>query len=225
MAASIRHPTLGDKAYDKLKNMILSGRIRPGDRLNYARLVAALGVSQTPIKEALTRLENEGYVVNVRRKGTFARKFTPLEIREAFEIREMLEALAARRACLHRNGGGLDAMKEISERFAGAVRRRDVRACTREDYAFHETLIAMSRNERLKELIGKTNFQLLSIGQSSPRFLRLAGEYSAMHERIIRAIDDGDEKAAERLIREHVRTGMNEILPVTEEASVPPKQK
>ena len=171
MEGTIRHPTLGEKAYVKIRDLILSGRIRPGERLQYGRLVTELGVSQTPIKEAFTRLENEGYVVTVRRKGTFARTFTPLEIREAFEIREMLEALAARRACAHRNGDGIAAMTAISRRFARAARRRDVRACTREDYAFHETLIAMSGNGKLRELMGKTNFQLLSIGQSSPRFL------------------------------------------------------
>jgi DNA-binding GntR family transcriptional regulator len=212
MEGTIRHPTLGEKAYAKIRDLILSGRIRPGERLQYGRLVTELGVSQTPIKEAFTRLENEGYVVTVRRKGTFARTFTPLEIREAFEIREMLEALAARRACAHRSGDGIAAMTAISRRFARAARRRDVRACTREDYAFHETLIAMSGNGKLRELMGKTNFQLLSIGQSSPRFLQIAGEYSAMHERIIRAIGDRDEKAAERLIRAHVRYGMREIL-------------
>ncbi len=213
MDGTIRHPTLGEKAYVKIKNLILSGKIHPGERLRYGRLVAELGVSQTPIKEAFTRLENEGYVVTVRRKGTFAREFTPREIREAFEIREMLEALAVRRACARLNGDGVAELKAISRRFANAARRRDVRSCTREDYAFHANLIEMSGNERLKELLGKTNFQLLSIGQSSPRFLQLAGEYSAMHERIIRAIEDGNEKAAERLIREHVRYGMNEILP------------
>ena len=212
MEGTIRHPTLGEKAYLKIRELILSGRIRPGERLQYGRLVTELGVSQTPIKEAFTRLENEGYVVTVRRKGTFARTFTPLEIREAFEIREMLEALAARRACAHRNGDGIAAMTAISRRFARAARRRDVRACTREDYAFHETLIAMSGNGKLRELMGKTNFQLLSIGQSSPRFLEIADEYSAMHERIIRAIGDRDERAAERLIRAHVRYGMREIL-------------
>ena len=214
MTVSIRHPTLGEKAYTQIKSLILGGKIRPGERLLYSRLVASLGVSQTPIKEALNRLENEGYVVSVTRKGTFARKFTPSEIREAFEIREMLEALAARHACAHHNGGGVERLKSISARFSRAARRRDVRSCTREDYGFHETLIEMSGNEKLKELMRKTNFQLLSIGQSSPRFLEISAEYSAMHERIIRAIEDRNEKAAERLIREHVRFGLKEILPV-----------
>jgi DNA-binding GntR family transcriptional regulator len=213
MAGSIHHPTLGEKAYTQIKNLILGGRIRPGERLLYSRLVASLGVSQTPIKEALNRLENEGYVVTVTRKGTFARTFTPSEIREAFEIREMLEALAARHACAAHNGGGVERLKAISARFANAARRRDVKSCTREDYAFHATLVEMSGNKKLKELMNKTNFQLLSIGQSSPRFLEISGEYTEMHERIIRAIEDRNEKSAERLIREHVRYGLKEVLP------------
>jgi DNA-binding GntR family transcriptional regulator len=216
MAGNIRHPTLGEKTYHQIKNLILAGKIRPGERLLYGRLVAALGVSQTPIKEAFTRLENEGYVVTLTRKGTFARKFSPGEIREAFEIREMLEALAARRACAHLNGGRLARMRAISARFTRAARRGDVRACTREDYAFHETLIEMSGNEKLKELMNKTNFHLLSIAQSSPRFLEISGQYSTMHERIIRAIEERNEKTAERLIREHIRYGMQEVLPAAD---------
>lgn len=216
MAGNIQHPTLGEKAYSQIKNLILAGRIRPGERLLYSRLVASLGVSQTPIKEAFTRSENEGYVVTITRKGTFARQFSGSEIREAFEIREMLEALAARRACAHVTGDALGRMRKINSRFTSAARRRDVRACTREDYAFHETIIEMAGNEKLKELMNKTNFHLLSIAQSSPGFLEISAEYSAMHERIIRAIEERNEKTAERLIREHIRYGLKEVLPVSE---------
>jgi DNA-binding GntR family transcriptional regulator len=213
MAGNIQYPTLGEKTYTQIKNLILAGRIRPGERLLYSRLVASLGVSQTPIKEAFTRLENEGYVVTITRKGTFAREFSPSEIREAFEIREMLEALAARRACAHLNDGALGRMKKINARFTHAARRHNVRACTREDYAFHETIIEMSGNEKLKELMNKTNFHLLSIAQSSPRFLEISEAYSVMHARIIQAIEDRNEKTAERLIREHIRCGLEEVLP------------
>jgi len=213
MENGIKHPTLGEKTFEQIKNMILSGRILPGERLLYSRLVHDLGVSQTPIKEAFTRLENEGYVVTVQRKGTFARKFSQREIREAFEIREMLEALAARSACLHAEAASLDRLEKINARFAASARRRDVKACTREDYAFHETLIDMSGNAKLKELMNRANYHLQSIAQNGPDFLKISGEYSAMHARIIRAIGERDADAAERLVREHIRFGMDEVLP------------
>ena len=207
------HPTLGEKAYLKIRNLILTGRIRPGERLLYRRLVASLNLSPTPIKEAFTRLENDGYVVTIPRKGTFARKLSPSEVREVFEIREMLEGLAARRACAAMNEGALGRMKKINARFTRAAQRGDVRACTREDFAFHEMLIHLSGNEKLRVLMKRTDFHLLSIAQSSPRFLRVSGEYSSMHSRIIRAIEDRNGKLAERLIREHLRFGLEEVLP------------
>ncbi|MBE3040509.1 MAG: GntR family transcriptional regulator [Chloroflexi bacterium] len=212
-AGGTHHPTLGEKAYSRIKNLILTGRIQPGERLLYRRLVASLNISATPIKEAFTRLENDGYVVTIPRKGTFARKFSSLEIREAFEIREMLEGLAARRACAAVNRGALGRMKTINARFTRASQRRDVRACTREDFAFHEMLIHLSGNEKLKVLMKKTDYHLLSIAQSSPRFLQISSEYSSMHSRIIRAMEDRNGKLAERLIREHIRFGLEEVLP------------
>jgi DNA-binding GntR family transcriptional regulator len=74
----------------------------------------------------------------------------------------------------------------------------------------------MAGNEKLKELMNKTNFHLLSIAQSSPGFLEISAAYSAMHERIIRAIEERNEKTVERLIREHIRYGLKEVLPPSE---------
>jgi DNA-binding GntR family transcriptional regulator len=213
MAKAIHHPTLGEKTYEQIRALILSGKIRPGERLHYNRLVSMLGVSQTPIKEAFTRLEDDGFVVTITRKGTFARELSAREIREAFEIREMLEALAARRACGQQDGEALKTLNSINARFIRAARKRDVKACTREDYAFHEALIAMSGNEKLRELMNKMNYHLMSIAQSSPRFLGIAGKYSAMHAQIIRAIEARDPETAEKLVRRHIRYGMEEVLP------------
>ena len=213
MENGIRHPTLGEKAYDQIKDLILSGKILPGERLLYVRLVKELGVSQTPIKEAFTRLEDEGYVVTVQRKGTFARSFTRREITEAFEIREMLEALAARRACANVNAASLARLKKINARFAAAARRRDVRGCTHEDYAFHDALIEISGNEKLKELLKKSSYLLQSIARNSPLFLKISGNYTAMHARLIQAIEDRDADAAEKVVREHIRYGRDEVVP------------
>ncbi len=215
MAKGIQHPTLGEETYNAIKNLIIWGKIKPGERLLYNRLVEELGVSQTPIKEAFTRLENDGYLVTVKRKGTFVRKISTKDIEEVFQIREMLEALAVRLVCRRKDSLAIRKLQDINQRFRDAANRSDETACTQEDYSFHTTLIEHSNNAKLLELMNKTNFNLISIAQRSPRFLEIASVYSDMHEKIINALQNNEEDDAERLIREHIRYGMAEILSAT----------
>ncbi len=215
MAKGIQHPTLGEETYNAIKNLIIWGKIKPGERLLYNRLVEELGVSQTPIKEAFTRLENDGYLVTVKRKGTFVRKISTKDIEEVFQIREMLEALAVRLVCRRKDSLAIRKLQDINQRFRDAANRSDETACTQEDYSFHTTLIEHANNAKLLELMNKTNFNLISIAQRSPRFLEIASVYSDMHEKIINALQNNEEDDAERLIREHIRYGMAEILSAT----------
>jgi DNA-binding GntR family transcriptional regulator len=212
MVKAIQHRSLGEKTYTELKNLIVSGQIKPGERLFYQQLVEQLGVSQTPIKEAFTKLENEGYLVTIPRKGTFVRELSAKEIREIFQIREMLEALAVRLMCRLPDGKGTETLIETNKRFRSAYLKKDLKACTREDYNFHETIIKLSGNEKLFDLMTRSNLHLLSIAQGSPNFLDIAAEYYKKHAEIIEAIQKHEEKAAEQLIREHIGYGQEQVL-------------
>ena len=216
MAKRIQHPTLGEKTYNEIKNLIIWGKIKPGERLLYNRLVEELGVSQTPIKEAFMRLENDGYLVTAKRKGTYVRKISTKDIEEVSQIREMLEALAVRLVCRRTDSLAVQKLREINERFKNAAKRNDENACIREDYSYHATLIELSCNAKLLELMTRTNYHLITIAQRSPRFLEIANVYSDMHERIIGALQDKNEDDAERLVREHIRYGLAEILSASE---------
>lgn len=219
MVKTIQHTSLGEKTYTELKNLILTGQVKPGERLFYQQLVDQLGVSQTPIKEAFTKLENEGYLITIPRKGTFVRELSAKEIREIFQIREMLEALAVRLTCRHTDNQAAKLLTETNKKFRAAFQKRDIKECTHEDYNFHETIIKLSGNEKLFDLMTRSNLHLLSIAQSSPNFLDIAAEYYKKHAEIIDAVQRHDEKVAEQLIREHIAYGQEQVLKFMEAGS------
>ena len=224
MIREIRHLTLEERVYRELRNLILSGEYHPGERLLYQHLAEVLGVSQTPIKGALAKLESDGYVMTISRKGTFVRELSARDIAEIFEIREMLEALAVRRICRCDSVIDYAHLKEINESFREGFSRKDLNASTEADYRFHETLIILSGNGRLVEVMNKTNVHLLSIARSSSNFYQIARGYYQMHNRIVDALEKQDAALAERLMREHVRYGMEQVL-MHFNSSAKPKRK
>jgi len=204
--------TLGDNTYKDLKNLILSGKVKPGERLLYSDLVDRLGVSQTPIREAFTRLENDGYLVTIKRKGTFVREVSEKEIKEIFQIREMLEALAARLVCHNATDEEIGELDNINTHFSFAANSNDAAACTQEDLNLHEAILKLSRNTILQTLVLKTNFNILSIVRRNPQKADAAQKNSAMHQKIIDAIRQRNADEAEQLMRSHIREGMQEIF-------------
>jgi len=204
--------TLGDNTYKDLKNLIVSGKIKPGERLLYSELVEKLGVSQTPIREAFARLENEGYLITIKRRGTFVREVSEKDIKEIFQIREMLEALAVRLLCCTATIEGLDELEKINKRFKIAAEKNDAVACTQEDLNLHETMFKLSSSALLMQLMAKTHYHLLSIARRNPQQINASMKNSEMHTKIIEAIKQRNEEEAEKLMRLHIREGMKEIL-------------
>lgn len=209
---SKQYLTLGDNTYKDLKNLIISGKIKPGERLLYSELVDKLGVSQTPIREAFTRLENDGYLITIKRRGTFVREVSEKDIKEIFQIREMLEALAARLVCIHATEEDIDELEKINNRFCSAAQKGDSGACTQEDLCLHETILKLSHNTMLMELLSKTHYNLLSIVRRNPQKVDASMQNSDMHLKIIDALRRRNEEEAEQLMRLHIRNGMQEIL-------------
>ncbi len=206
------HPSLSERTTQEVKNLILSGQIKPGDRLYYQDIARLLAVSNTPIRDAFSRLENEGLIVSVPRKGAFVREYSPKDIREIFQIRGMLEGLAVRLACEKEGNLDCTSLRDANNRFRQALERKDASLCAQEDYAFHSTIIEMSGNSKLVELMAKSNFHLLSIAQNSPNFFEIADKYIDMHDKIVTAMESRDSEIAEHLIREHIKYGEEQVL-------------
>ncbi|OYC94937.1 GntR family transcriptional regulator [Microbacterium sp. Yaish 1] len=197
-----RPSSLRDHAYTALRDAIVSGRLEPGARLRDSELEEWLGVSRTPIREAIARLELAGLVRTRRAKAT---EVAPLDEREALaaqRIAASLHELATREAVPQLTASGLDAMRAANERFALALRVGDVDSAVAADDDFHGVVVTASANPLLSTLLDQVTPLLRRLERA--RFSSLAGRDSvSAHERIIELAADGDVDGAAAATREN----------------------
>ncbi len=197
-----------DVAYWTIRDAIRTGVIGPGERLVELDLAAALEMSRTPVREALRRLDVERLVEHAPRRGYLVPTVTLEELVEIFEIRGVLEGLAARRAAQRMAPAEIDALRTTVERMEQARDADDLTGLAEASVTFHRLLRSGSRHARLPTLIGV-------LGDSHPSFgaHELAPERVspavAEHRAIFAAIAARDADAAETLTREHARHALS----------------
>ena len=136
-----RHENLDLKVYRELKSMIVERKLKPGEKILQEKISQQFGVSRTPLMCALKKLEQEKLVQAVPRRGFFVRRFTPEEVLEAFELREILEGLAARRAALVISPAEAEKLKMFFKAADFSERNLNIRRYAEEDRRFHQFLI------------------------------------------------------------------------------------
>jgi DNA-binding GntR family transcriptional regulator len=203
----IHHSTLslGNQAYQELKRIILERQIPPGGKLNEGDLAKALGISRTPIREAINRLEKEGLVKIIPQRGAFVVQFTEKDIYELFLIRENLEGLAAYLATSKMSEKDLAKLESSVEGFSEPFEEKEIRRYAREDFKFHQAVVQFSEAQRLISLISTLHdyiriFRLTTIGVSG-RMKTSLDE----HRELLQAFRDRRPEEAERRMREHIR--------------------
>ena len=142
---------LREVVFEALRDAIVHGEFEPGERLLEVALAKRLGVSRTPVREAIRMLELEGLVVMVPRKGAEVARITEKDLRDALEIRLSLEELAVELACKRIDEDGRLRLREACENFREAVRSGRVPDIVDTDVAFHETICELSNNPRTSE--------------------------------------------------------------------------
>ncbi|QCR40665.1 GntR family transcriptional regulator [Microbacterium sp. SGAir0570] len=202
LAPVSRPVSLRDHAYTALRDAIVSGRLEPGARLRDSELEEWLGVSRTPIREAIARLELAGLVRTRRAKAT---EVAPLDEREALaaqRIAASLHELAIREAVPQLTASGIDAMRAANDRFALALRDADVDSAVAADDDFHGVAVTASANPLLGTLLEQVTPLLRRLERA--RFSSLAGRDSvSAHERIIELAADCDVDGAAAATREN----------------------
>jgi DNA-binding GntR family transcriptional regulator len=197
--------TLNRRAYQALRSEILGRRLPPGHKLVVRVLAAELGLSPTPIKEALSALEREGLVVAIPHRGYYVLDPTPNDIREIYGLREVLEGLAARLAV---EQGGPRLARRLENIFTAqqqAAEVGDLLSYGDLDLEFHRTLWEASGNQRLLAVSETIDGQIrLLINSSATIPGRLAGS-RAEHQAIVIAARSGIPQQAEEAMRLHVR--------------------
>jgi DNA-binding GntR family transcriptional regulator len=214
---------LPDVAYEQLKERLMDGALAPGERLVIDRLAAELGVSQTPIREALARLEADRLVVKVLNRGyTSAPPLTGERLLQLYELRLILEPPAVELALLRADHGlphRLAAAIERLERAPAGASYREYRQVAEADAAFHDAIARASGNEYLIEAMGR-----LTPHQQTARLYTLRGvpdipEAAGEHRAILRAVEAGDPAAANEAMRGHLQQARSRLLTILDPRS------
>lgn len=179
-------------------------------------LAEELGVSRTPIREAIRKLEQEGFVVMIPRRGTYVADISLKDISQVFEIRSALEELAAALAAERITDEEIEALERMLVEIGNYIETKDMDKIVETDVAFHEVLYKASRNERLVEIIHNLREQTLrfrTVSMNQPGRLAKTREE---HRLLVEAIANRDGKQARKMARMHMEhseqallTGMN----------------
>lgn len=200
------HENLDQKAYLIVKAMINDRRLAPGEKISQEKLAGELGISRTPLISALKYLEKEKLVEAKPRRGFFVRVFDREEMISIFELREVLEGLAARRAAMAVNDRQIQQLGQFFSDFTGKGSITDYRDYCREDRRFHNFVTAIAAREFLASILSSYNiisfsYQLVS----SEGLVRSPDETLGEHMAIINAICNRDPQAAESMMRRHFK--------------------
>lgn len=194
---------LRELVFETLREAIIQGRLRPGERLMEVQLAEEMGVSRTPVREAIRKLELEGFVVMVPRKGAYVAGISTKDIADVFEVRAALEALAAGLAAERITEEELEELERLLVE-AQEASTRDLQALVEVDARFHELIYKASRNQKLIQIITNLTDQIQRFRLTS---LSRPGRYKhAMeeHKKIVEAISERNVELAQALAREHI---------------------
>ncbi len=203
---------LRDVVFNTLRQAILRGELEPGERLMEIALAQKLGVSRTPIREAIRKLELEGLVVMVPRKGAEVADITEKDLRDVLEVRTALEALSIELAIKNMTDEDFEALRMANEDFRDLADGNELMKLAEADVAFHEIIYIATNNNRLIQIINNLReqmyrYRLEYIKDASAR-PRLVKE----HQEIIDAMMDGDVERAKEVITRHVENQEQNIL-------------
>jgi DNA-binding GntR family transcriptional regulator len=209
-----RAPNLTELAYLSVKQHLLSGELTEGSRLTEEALSSQLGISKSPVREALTRLESEGLVVIESRRGAYVRKFTVRETRDLYNVRELLEVHAVGIAKL--SPELLRELSESVERTRYHLEHSDMVAHVEEDIRFHGLIAAATENDELCRML--ENIQHKSLLSRAKTYHLSATTAPASHQKIYRALKAGNRAAAQQAMSEHIAFVRDALLESLESA-------
>lgn len=151
---------LRDVVFNTLREAILKGELKPGERLMELQLAAKLGVSRTPIREAIRMLEQEGLAVTIPRKGAEVAKMTEKDMEDVLQVREALDELAATIACEQITKEELEELKGTMHEFEESTKTKDVKKIAEADVRFHDIIYQATRNPKLVNILNNLREQM-----------------------------------------------------------------
>ena len=203
---------LRDVVFQTLRQAILRGELKPGERLMEIHLAQKLGVSRTPVREAIRKLELEGLVLMIPRKGAIVAEITVQDLEDVLEVRMALEELAVKIACKRITQEQLEEIKRRSAEFCKTLYGDDVAACAQADMAFHDAIYEATGNRRLVQILNNLREQMYRYRME---YLKEPGTHKLLlkeHEAIYSALKKHDKAEAGSAIRIHIENQRRSII-------------
>lgn len=201
--------TASDEAYRAVRRKIMTGELKPGERLYENSLADLLGISRTPVREAFRRLDSDGLITIIRNGGAWVANPSRDEILDAFEVREVLEGMAARKGAGRVKPSLLRRLEEELQREMRAVLERDLEAYIDANWGFHRMVAESSGSRTLRECLERPLAKTFAFAVFNRDLFDLKVQEGPTspgdHGDIIAALSAGDPNEAERIMRIHVR--------------------
>ncbi len=195
---------LRDVVFNTLRQEILTGKMKPGERLMEIHLANKLGVSRTPIREAIRKLELEGLVIMIPRRGAEVAQITWKNLKDVLEVRRALDVLAIELACERMPQESIGSLYRACETFEAATKTQDTRKIAEADVAFHDIIVVSTGNNRLMQLVNNLAEQMYRYRfeylKDDSQHRMLVREHQEMYQSIL----NGDKIAAANVVKKHI---------------------
>jgi DNA-binding GntR family transcriptional regulator len=208
-----KHQSLDSIIYNRLKSMIIERKLMPGEKIYQDKLAHEFGVSRTPLVSALKKLEHEKLITAMPRRGFYVRLFSKQEMIHIFELREVLEGLAARKVAMGISDSQINRLTRFFSGFQASADDIDLKKYREEDRRFHSFIIEVSGGDILSSIL--ETFNILTLGYQfieQEGLVRPPNETIHEHKAIIDAIGKRDPINAEELVRLHLRNSKEKLL-------------
>lgn len=203
---------LREEVFYTIREAILKGNLKPGTRLKEIALANEMGVSRTPVRDAIRKLELEGLVVIEPNRGACVSEIARQELNDVLELRRGLEELAIQKACERITPAELENLEAAAEEFSSLVSGRDLKELAEADVHFHDVIYRASHNRRLVQILNNLREQMYRFrmeylkDESSRKLL------DQEHHEILEAVRKGDAEAAHTCICQHIDNQYDMIL-------------
>lgn len=203
---------LRDVVFNTLRQAILRGELKPGERLMEIQLANKLGVSRTPIREAIRKLELEGLVLMIPRRGAEVAEITEKSLRDVLEVRGALEELAVKLACQKITDEQIQELRVAEKEFEMALSSGDVTVYAEADVKFHDVIYRATDNQRLIQLLFNLREQMYRYRVEYLKREEAHGTLLIEHKKIIEAIASRDMEASVDAVCQHIDNQVSAVI-------------
>jgi len=206
-----KHRTLREQIVSSLRDSIIKGDLKPGQKLTEPELAERLGISRTPIREAFRQLESEGFLTVMPRRGAVVSSMSKQEIDDFYELKSLLEGYAARVATEKISSQEIEKLKTINENLEKAAEADDTELFFKKNEEFHNVFLSLCGNEKMREIRDAMVQRFLRFRLQALAVPGRKMESVKQHRAIIRAFEEGHGRLAEAVVVEHELLGGEEL--------------